>query len=44
MNMVTKKVENLPVYIFETRADMGAAAAQDAARRISDLAEALTTE
>lgn len=37
MNMVTKKVENLPVYIFETRADMGAAAAQDAARRINDI-------
>ena len=37
MNMVTTKVENLPVYIFETRADMGAAAAQDAARRINDI-------
>lgn len=31
----TKKVENLPVYIFDTREEMGAAAAADAAARIN---------
>lgn len=34
MEMKTKKVENLPVYIYETREQMGAAAAADAAKRI----------
>lgn len=33
--MITKKVENLPVYIYDTRAEMGAAAAADAASRIN---------
>lgn len=33
--MLTKKVENLPVYIYDTREEMGAAAAADAARRIN---------
>ena len=32
--MLTKKVENLPVYIYDTREEMGAAAAKDAADRI----------
>lgn len=35
--MITKKVENLPVYIYETREEMGAAAAKDAAKRINEI-------
>ena len=35
--MITKKVENLPVYIYDTREEMGAAAAKDAAQRINDI-------
>lgn len=35
--MTTKKVENLPVYIYETREEMGAAAAKDAAKRINEI-------
>ena len=35
--MITKKVENLPIYIYDTREEMGAAAAKDAAQRINDI-------
>lgn len=35
--MTTKKVENLPVYIYETREEMGAAAVKDAAKRINEI-------
>lgn len=35
--MTMKKVENLPVYIYETREEMGAAAAKDAAKRINEI-------
>lgn len=35
MESVVKKVVNLPVHIFETRQEMGKAAAADAARRIN---------
>ncbi len=35
MEMMNKVVENLPVHIFETREEMGRAAAADAARRIN---------
>lgn len=35
--MTTKKVENLPVYIYETREEMGAAAAKDTAKRINEI-------
>lgn len=34
-----RKVENLPVYIYQTREEMGAAAAVDAARRINAVIE-----
>lgn len=35
MEIATKKVVNLPVYVFEDRAQMGVAAAADAAKRIN---------
>ena len=35
--MIEKKVENLPVYIYDTREEMGAAAAKDAAQRINEI-------
>ena len=37
--METKKVVNLPVHIFENRAQMGVAAAADAAKRINAIIE-----
>ena len=37
--METKKVVNLPVHIFENRAQMGVAAAADAAERINAIIE-----
>ena len=36
MEIITQKVENLPVYIFETRAEMGVKAAEDAAKIINE--------
>lgn len=35
--MIERKVENLPVYIYETREEMGDAAAKDAAQRINGI-------
>lgn len=35
MQMISKKVEKLPVYVLETRKEMGIAAAADAAKRIN---------
>ena len=35
MQITTKKVEALPVYVFDTREEMGKAAAEDAAKRIN---------
>ena len=40
--METKKVVNLPVHIFENRAQMGVAAAADAAKRINAIIETLS--
>ena len=37
MEIITQKVENLPVYIFETRAEMGVKAAEDAAKIINEV-------
>ena len=37
MEIITQKVENLPVYIFETRAEMGVKAAADAAKIINEV-------
>ena len=37
MQIITKKVENLPVYVFENRAVMGVAAAERAAEIIKDV-------
>ena len=39
MMIATKQVENLPVRIYETRGEMGAAAAEDAAARIKAIIE-----
>lgn len=39
MEILTKKVENLPVHVFDTRAELGAAAAADAAKRIKAVIE-----
>ena len=39
MQIVEKKVENLPVYVFDTREEMGKAAAADAAKRINAVIE-----
>lgn len=36
MEIITQKVENLPVYIFNTRAEMGVKAAEDAAKIINE--------
>ena len=35
MEIITQKVVNLPVYIFNTREEMGVKAAEDAALRAS---------
>ena len=37
MEIITQKVENLPVYIFNTRQEMGIKAAEDAAKIINDV-------
>lgn len=39
MQLAAKKVENLPVYVFDTREEMGKAAAEDAAKRINAVIE-----
>lgn len=39
MQTITKNVENLPIYIFENRADMGVAAAERAAKIINEVIE-----
>ena len=37
MEIITQKVENLPVYIFNTREEMGVKAAEDAAKIINEV-------
>ena len=39
MQIAEKKVENLPVYVFDTREEMGKVAAADAAKRINAVIE-----